>query len=177
MSVIGVFCASRLPADPRHAEAARQLGQWIGRSGHTLMYGGSRLGLMDITARAVHESGGRVYGAIPDVLVDRGLVGECVDVEFRCAGLSDRKEIFLRECDLFVALPGGVGTLDEIFTVVAAATIGEHTRRTVLLDVAGFWRPLLAMLDAMRREGLVDEGLANRLVSVGSVDELAKLCP
>ena len=132
---------------------------------------------MGLTARAARAAGARIYAAIPDALVARGLVDDCIDVEFRCEGLSDRKAIFVRECDLFVALPGGVGTLDEVFTVVAAATLGEHRKRVVMLGEGGFWDGMRDVLAGLERQGLTDAGLADRLAWVSTPDALDAYLP
>lgn len=155
MRHIGVFCSSHEGLAPEFVAAAEWLGGEIGRRGATLVYGGSRCGLMEVVATAVKKAGGRVTGVVPDVLRRRGLESEQADVVLYTAGLADRKETLLRESDVLVALPGGLGTLDEVFTVVAAATLGEHRKRVVLADVAGCWDPLLALLEKMQEQGLV----------------------
>ena len=104
--------------------------------------------------------------------MDRDLVSEHIDVEFRCAALADRKEIMLRESDAFVALPGGIGTLDEVFTVVAAHTFGLHAKPTILYDVAGFWDPLIRTLDAMKEQGFITGDFSQRLTVAHSFGEL-----
>lgn len=172
MAVIGIFCSSKAGLSARYEEASRQLGEWMAQNGHTLLYGGSRCGLMHTVSHAAKAAGGRIYGAVPDVLVSRGLVSDELDVEFRCAGLSDRKEIFLREADVFVALPGGIGTLDEVFTVAAGATIGEHSKRVFLYNVAGCWDTLWEALLRMQREGLIAPEASTHIQLITSPDEI-----
>lgn len=172
MAVIGVFCSSKENLDARYEEAACQVGEWIGRNGHTLLYGGSRCGLMNTVSQAVKAAGGRVFGAVPDALADRGLVSDLLDVEFRCADLSGRKEIFVREADAFIALPGGIGTLDEIFSVAAGATIGEHTKQVFLYNANNYWTPLWNILQTMRQQGFIDRQLSGCISLIQKTDEL-----
>lgn len=172
MEKIGVFLSSKTHIAPELAEATLELGRWLGREGKTLVYGGSRAGQMERLAAAVKENGGRVFGVVPQAIVDRDLVSEHIDVEFRCAALADRKEIMLRESDAFVALPGGIGTLDEVFTVVAAHTFGLHAKPTILYDVAGYWDPLIRTLDAMKEQGFITGDFSQRLTVAHSFGEL-----
>lgn len=175
MERIGVFCSSHKNLRPSYVEAARMLGREIGQRHLTLVYGGSRCGLMEVVARAVKENGGRVYGMIPSIIRERNLVSPCVDVEFHTENLSDRKDAMLRESDILVALPGGIGTLDEVFSVVAAATIGYHSKKVVLCNVDGFWNPMLHMLSAMRQEGLISSAAMEHLLTANSPGELNRL--
>ncbi|MEG1580470.1 MAG: TIGR00730 family Rossman fold protein [Bacteroidaceae bacterium] len=172
MERIGVFCSSHKNLAKAYTDAAAQLGTWIGKEKKTLVYGGTRLGLMEIMAQAVKREKGQVYGVVPTLVTARGLVSDCVDVEFRCENLSDRKEIMLRESEVLVALPGGIGTLDEVFTTVAAHTMGYHHRLTVLYNVAGFWDTTLAMLHQMQQDGMVHQDLDDQLCVVHTFDEL-----
>ena len=141
---ICVFCSANDVA-PQYVAAAEKLGRWLGREGHTLVYGGANLGLMEAVARAAHEAGATVVGVVPAILEKTGRASDHIDVRVLCDSLDDRKAIMVERSDLFVALPGGVGTLDEIFTVVAAASIGYHHKRVVLLNIDGFWDSLLAI--------------------------------
>ena len=109
---IAVFLSSRSDIPAAYLPAAREVGEWIGRTGRTLVYGGARKGLMEVLAQSVTQHGGRVFGMVPDVIVERGLESEAIDVTFRCADLSDRKDMMNRESDVLLALPGGIGTLD-----------------------------------------------------------------
>lgn len=151
------------------------MGALIGRTGRTLVYGGAAKGLMETLARAAKEAGARVYGAVPDIIEQRGQVSPCVDVAFRCVDLSDRKAVMMREADVFVVLPGGVGTLDELFTVLAARTIGLTAKPVVLYNVDGCWDSLLALLEELRQKGLVSSVVSDLLTVVSSVAELEAL--
>ena len=166
---ICVFCSANDVA-PQYVAAAEKLGRWLGREGHTLVYGGANLGLMEAVARAAHEAGATVVGVVPAILEKTGRASDHIDVRVLCDSLDDRKAIMVERSDLFVALPGGVGTLDEIFTVVAAASIGYHHKRVVLLNIDGFWDSLLAMLDDLQSKGVLRPGLKETLTVVTEVE-------
>ena len=168
---ICVFCSANDVA-PRYVAAAEKLGRWLGREGHTLVYGGANLGLMEAVARAAHEAGATVVGVVPAILEKTGRASDHIDVRVLCDSLDDRKAIMVERSDLFVALPGGVGTLDEIFTVVAAASIGYHHKRVVLLNIDGFWDSLLAMLDDLQSKGVLRPGLKETLTVVTEVEKV-----
>ena len=168
---ICVFCSANDVA-PQYVAAAEKLGRWLGREGHTLVYGGANLGLMEAVARAAHEAGATVVGVVPAILEKTGRASDHIDVRVLCDSLDDRKAIMVERSDLFVALPGGVGTLDEIFTVVAAASIGYHHKRVVLLNIDGFWDSLLAMLDDLQSKGVLRPGLKETLTVVTEVEEV-----
>ena len=167
MKSIAVFCAASENIAPGYFEAAAEVGAMLGRLGATLVYGGARFGLMEATARAAKQAGARIVGVVPDILVERGRVSMLLDEQVPCRNLSERKDIMLERSDILVALPGGVGTLDEIFHVMAAATIGYHTKRVVLYNVNGFWDSLVATLDEMLQAGFI-RGEFERYFSVAN---------
>ena len=143
--------------------------------GKTLVYGGANMGLMECIAHTVKEHGGKVMGVVPTKLEEKGRVSDLLDVTFHTVNLSDRKDVILRESDILVALPGGVGTLDEVFHVVAAATIGYHTKRVVLYNIDGFWDSMLAMLQQMETKGFIRRPLNQFLNVATTLDELKDL--
>jgi uncharacterized protein (TIGR00730 family) len=143
--------------------------------GKTLVYGGADMGLMECIAHSVKEHGGKVMGVVPTKLEEKGRVSDLLDVTFHAVNLSDRKDVILRESDILVALPGGVGTLDEIFHVVAAATIGYHTKRVVLYNIDGFWDSMLAMLQQMETQGFIRRPLDQFLNVATTLDDLKDL--
>lgn len=169
---ISVFLSSHTDLSPSFEQATRAVGAWMGQNGHTLVYGGARKGLMEILAQTVREYGGRVYGVVPQILVDRGAVSEMIDITFHCADLNDRKAIMVRESDWMIALPGGIGTLDEIFTVLAADTIGLERKHVVLYNVEGYWNPLIRTLQKMSEGKLVSNESLSWLHVVESIEEL-----
>ena len=151
-----VYCGSRSGADPRYAEAARALGTALGRGGHRLVYGGGHAGLMGVVADATLAAGGQVLGIIPRRLVNRELGHRGVQ-ELRVVDtMHERKLQMAQASDAFVALPGGLGTLEELFEVWTWQQLGYHARPIGLLDTAGFYQPLRALLAHTRDAGFVD---------------------
>ena len=145
---IAVFCSANDTIAPEYFTLTEQLGKWMAEQGHSLVFGGCNLGLMECVAKAVHEGGGQTIGVVPSIIEERGRVSDYVDVEIPCDNLSDRKQLMLAKSDVSIALPGGVGTLDEIFSVVAAqhwlpSTTSNSLQHQWLLGFAGgtFGRP------------------------------------
>lgn len=172
MKNIAVFCAASDAVAPQFKQAAREVGELIGSLGCALVYGGARAGLMEITAAAAKGAGARIVGVVPFVLEERGRVSGLLDEKIHTRDLSERKDIMVARADVLVALPGGIGTLDEVFHTMAAATIGFHKKRVVLYNVDGFWDELLALLRCMAADGFVRGSLDDFLVVAGNVKEL-----
>lgn len=175
MRSVAIFCAASENIAPGYFEAAAEVGAMLGRLGKTMVYGGARFGLMEATAKAAKAAGARIVGVVPDILVERDRVSRLLDEQVGCRNLSERKDIMLERSDVLVALPGGVGTLDEIFHVLAAATIGYHTKRVVLYNVNGFWNPLLATVEEMSQAGFVRGEMEKYLVVANSIARLEDL--
>lgn len=175
MTKIGIFCSASENIDKMYFDAARQLGQWIGETKRTLIYGGANLGLMEETARSVKENGGRVIGVIPSKLEENGKVSSQLDEIIRTHNLSDRKDVILEQSDILVALPGGVGTFDEVFHTMAAASIGYHRKRVILYNVKGFYDKLIAVLDEIQEKGFARESLTTYYKVANTFEELKSL--
>ncbi len=175
MKKIVVFCAASEEIDSKYVVAAREVGALIGSMGCALVYGGARAGLMEAAAAAAKESGAQIVGVVPQVLEERNRVSGLVDEKISTRNLSDRKDIMVQQGNLLVALPGGIGTLDEIFHTMAAATIGYHSKRVVLYNAYGFWDGLLELLQQMSAMAFVRGNLDKFLVVAHSIDELKKL--
>ena len=152
MKTLCVYCGSNAGNNPVYAEQARVLGRTMAEQGLALVYGGGNVGLMGIVADAVLEHGGEVIGVIPQQLVDwevahRGVTRlEVVD------SMHTRKQRMFELSDGFIALPGGFGTLDEMFEMLTWRQLGLGKKPCAFLDVQGFWQPLMTMLDSMVRE-------------------------
>ena len=152
MKALCVYCGSNAGNNPVYAEQARVLGRTMAEHGLALVYGGGNVGLMGIVADAVLEHGGEVIGVIPQQLVDwevahRGVTRlEVVD------SMHTRKQRMFELSDGFIALPGGFGTLDEMFEMLTWRQLGLGKKPCAFLDVQGFWQPLMTMLDTMVRE-------------------------
>ena len=153
----------------------RELGEWLASEGHTLMFGGVNMGLMECVAKAAHEAGGQTIGVVPRIIEERGAQSQYVDVAIPCDDLNDRKALMLAQGDVFIALPGGIGTLDELFTVVAAATIGYHQKTLILYNMKGFWDSLVAMLDDLHTRGVIRKQWQDYIKVAHSLDELKAL--
>ena len=131
MEKIGIFCSAAANIDKMYFESARQIGEWLGNTGKKMIYGGADLGLMECVARAVKANGGNVIGVVPTKLEEKGRVCTFLDEVIHTHNLSDRKDIMTEQSDILVALPGGIGTLDEILHVMAAASIGYHRKMCI----------------------------------------------
>ncbi len=167
-----VYCGSRDGADPRFADAASRLGTALGERGFRLVYGGGRAGLMGKVADAALAAGGHVLGVIPRRLVDREL-GHTGVQELRIVDtMHERKMAMAREADAFVALPGGLGTLEELFEAWTWQQLGYHAQPVGLLDTAGFYAPLRALLAHTQAAGFVGADQVSRLRIDSDPDKL-----
>ncbi|HYH51185.1 MAG TPA: TIGR00730 family Rossman fold protein [Acidimicrobiia bacterium] len=152
-----VFCGSKHGVRPEYTEAARATGTTLVAAGIDLVYGGGRVGLMGEVADAVLAAGGRVIGVIPEHMADREIAHDGL-TELRIVGsMHERKALMYELSDGFVALPGGIGTLEELFEITTWSQLGLHTKPTGLLDVEGFYSPLVGFLDQLVTEGFVAE--------------------
>ena len=134
MEKIGIFCSASGNIDKMYFDMAGRIGKWMGETGKTLVYGGASLGLMECVAQAVKTNGGHIIGVVPAKLEENGKVSALPDRIINTRNLSDRKDMIVEESDVLVALPGGVGTLDEIFHVMAAASIGYHHKKVIFYN-------------------------------------------
>ena len=169
---VAVFCSAATDLVSEYYEQTALLGRWIGQQGWRLVYGGATLGLMDCVARAAKEAGATVTGVVPDKLVERGIVSDLLDENIPVYNLGERKAVMLLESDLFIALPGGLGTLDEVFHVVGESSIGYHTKPVILFNINGCWDSLLRMFDDLRQQGLLRHDLTGRLVVANSLEDI-----
>lgn len=167
-----VYCGSGLGSDPRYEAAARKLGQAIAKAGIGLVYGGGATGLMGATASAVLENGGRVTGIIPNFLVGReGLlpdIQQCLIVN----GMHERKRMMFEHSDAFIALPGGIGTLEELTEQLTWVQLERHTKPVVLADIAGFWQPLLLLFAHMRAQNFIQPPFEVRYLVAEKVEDI-----
>lgn len=169
-----VYCGSREGNDPRFAESARAVGQWIGASGGQLVYGGGHAGLMGQVADATQAAGGRVVGVIPQSLVDREAANRRCDELHIVSTMHERKAMLAERSDGFLALPGGIGTFEELFEAWTWHQLGYHDKPLGLLNVAGYYDGLLAFLKQSVETGFMWEK-TGQLLQVGT--EAAELLP
>ena len=172
---IAIFCSANDKIDPDFFKETAHLGRRCAEEGHTIVFGGTNQGLMDCVAKAAHEAGGQVVGIVPTIIEKGGHNSAYMDIHIPCVNLSDRKELMNTQCDIAVALPGGIGTLDEIFTLAASATIGYHDKRVVLFNIKGFWDALLHLLDHLQAQGMIRGNYRQTIVVANSVDEFFQL--
>ena len=154
---ICVFCGASAGRDPRYADAAAAVGTELAGRGIELVYGGGRLGLMGAVADAALEAGGRVTGVIPGGLVDRELAHRGVTDLRVVTTLHERKAVMAELADAFLALPGGLGTLEELAEVLSWAQLGLHAKPVGALDVGGFFNAMVAHVDHAAAEGFVSD--------------------
>jgi uncharacterized protein (TIGR00730 family) len=159
-----VFCASRDGADPVYRRAAAAFGHELARRGMTLVYGGGRIGLMGALADGALAAGGRVVGVIPDFLREREVAHEALSECVKVDDLFERKAVMIERADAFVALPGGIGTFDEILEVIAWRQLRQLRQPIGLLDVNGYFRPWQELLAHCAREGFVAAAEVDHLI-------------
>ncbi|HTL13649.1 MAG TPA: TIGR00730 family Rossman fold protein, partial [Thermomonas sp.] len=155
MKTLCVYCGSNAGSDPAYAALARTLGTRLARDGIALVYGGGNVGLMGIVADAVLAGGGEVVGVIPQQLVDWEVAHQGVTRLEVVDSMHTRKARMFELADGFVALPGGIGTLDELFEIWTWAVLGLHGKPIGMLDGVGYWGPILASLDHMVATGFL----------------------
>jgi uncharacterized protein (TIGR00730 family) len=170
---ICVYCGSSLGADPRFAEAADTLGAAMAAAGVGLVFGGGEDGLMGRLAHAVIDNGGRVTGIIPTFLIKREHALKEAQELIVVEDMHQRKQKMFERADAFIALPGGVGTLEELVEQLTWVQLGRHAKPVLVADIGGFWRPLLSLIAHMHNLGFIREGFdLNYLVAEKIEDAL-----
>lgn len=173
-----VFCGARSGSNPAHLVAARDTGAMIARAGWRLVYGAGDVGLMGEVARAAIAGGGSTMGVIPTHLMGAEQArAPAVRTDLATLVITEtmheRKKVMFMNADAVVLLPGGAGSLDEFFEVLTWAQIGLHAKPILLLDSAGYWRPLIALLDHVVDQGFADPAMRNLFAVVPDVAALA----
>jgi len=172
MAAICVFCSSSEQIDPKYVLLAEEVGTRLAAGGHTLVSGGARVSMMGAVARAARAGGARTVGVMPQVLIDI----EVGDVESDELTIVDtmraRKQLMDDRSDVFVVLPGGIGTFEELFEVWTAGSIGLHRKPVFVLDPDGFYGPLWTYLESLVDKGFVRQHALDYLRRVSTVDEL-----
>lgn len=169
-----VYCGSGAGTNPVYAEAARELGRTIADSNLGLVYGGGSLGLMGEVARATLSAGGHVTGVIPDFLSEREQMLEAVTDLHVVEDMHVRKQMMFEASDAFIALPGGIGTLEELVEQLTWSQLGRHTKPIILANISGFWDPFLELLAHMRTQAFIRTELE---VSFEIVTEASEIVP
>ena len=169
-----VYCGSRPGENPAFAQAAEAVGQWIGAHGGQLVYGGGRGGLMGTVAEATRLAGGRVVGVIPQALVDKELANRLCDELHIVQTMHERKALMAERSDAFVALPGGIGTFEELFEVWTWRQLGYHNKPVGLLNVAGYYDGLLEFLQTSVASGFMGDWQMDLLSASTNTEELMR---
>ncbi|MGA7384557.1 MAG: TIGR00730 family Rossman fold protein [Methylocella sp.] len=172
---ICVYCGSAKGADPIYEAAARRLGEIMAKAGVGLVFGGAGVGLMEAIASSVLANGGHVTGIIPNFLVGREgplpEIHECLVV----GNLHERKRLMFERADAFVALPGGIGTLEELTEQLSWVQLERHTKPVVIADIAGFWQPLLRLFAHMRERRFIQSSLEVRYLVAEKIEDIVPM--
>ncbi|MEU7610579.1 TIGR00730 family Rossman fold protein [Micromonospora sp. NPDC049204] len=171
MAAICVFCASSRTLDQRWLDLATETGAELARRGHTLVSGGGCVGMMGALADGARSAGGRTLGVIPQSLVDLEVADLASDELLVTDSMAGRKTLMIDKSDAFLTLPGGLGTLDELFEVWTTATLALHAKPMVLIDTDGFYRPLLDWLDSLTNQNFLRSAGRNLLTVTTTVPE------
>ena len=176
LRTVCLYCGSGPGTEPVFLKSAESLGREMARNGIGLVYGGGNVGLMGTIARAVLDHGGHVTGIIPEFLKSRERMLDDVQETLIVPDMHTRKRLMFERADAFVALPGGIGTLEELVEQMTWAQLGQHAKPILMLSVNGFWRPLLQLFAHMRQFGFIRPGLElNYLVAEEVEDVLPML--
>jgi uncharacterized protein (TIGR00730 family) len=169
---ICVYCGSGFGSDPVFVQTAAELGRSMAKHGISLVYGGGNVGLMGTVARSVLDSGGYVTGIIPSFLKSREKMLDDVQETIVVEDMHTRKRLMFEKADAFVALPGGIGTLEELVEQMTWAQLGQHTKPILLVSVNGFWKPLLTLFAHMREQGFIRPGLELNYLVAERIEEV-----
>src|SRR4030095_8442054 len=167
---VTVYCSSSRHVAPDYFVAARALGKAIANEDWNLVYGGNAVGVMGALADAARAGGARVIGVTPQLLVDKGIADQQCDDLVITSGMRERKALLEQRGDAFIALPGGIGTLEEIFEILVARQLGYHSKPIVLLNIDGYYDPLLRMLENGRQQQFIREGTRELLFVTADVE-------
>ncbi len=169
---ICVYCGSGPGTNPAFVQAARDLGTVLAKNGIGLVYGGGSVGMMGEVADAVLKNGGDVTGIIPDFLVKRELANKSVANLIVTRDMHERKQKMFEHADAFVALPGGIGTLEELVEQLTWAQLGRHKKPILIANIDGFWQPLCELLDHMKQTQFIRDGLTFELLVADKVVDI-----
>ena len=175
VSSVCVYCGSSNGSNGNYAAAARRFGNQLARAGLGLVYGGGTWGVMGAVAAGCLEGGGRVTGIIPRFIMKREAAEGALDNISELIVTEDmhqRKHLMFGHSDAFVALPGGIGTLEEIVEIMTWAQLGQHEKPIVFANIDGFWNPLLALIEHMKAQGFVHSEHRLRPIIVEEVDDI-----
>jgi uncharacterized protein (TIGR00730 family) len=177
MASICVYCSSSVIIDPSYVALATRVGEWIGKGGHRLISGGGRVSMMGAVATAARANGAHTLGVIPQHLVTAEVADHDADELLVVDTMRERKALMDAHAEVFLVLPGGIGTLEEFFEVWTAGSLGMHPKPVIVLDHNGFYQPLWAFIESMLAAGFVRQSAWDQLHRVATVDEAFALIP
>lgn len=169
---IAVYCSANNDIAKEYFDATRELGEWMAQEGHTLVWGGGNCGLMGCIGDAVHDNGGQTIAMVPRALEQSKRVSDKIDVYIPTNALDDRKELMIEQSDIAIALPGGIGTIDEIFTQGGSHTIGFHNKMVILYNVNGFWDTTIKVLEFLQSQNMVRGKWQDFFLVANSLEEI-----
>lgn len=171
---ICVFCSSKLNFSEELVHSSREFAHWMGKSQHTLVYGGASVGMMGVLADGVLSVGGNVVGILPKGLFAAEVPHRKIQLLLEVEDMMERKRQMIQRSDVFVILPGGVGTLDELLEVITWKCVGAINLPIVILNIDGFWSSFLAMMKDLKEKNVLDENLLESYIVVSNYDDLKK---
>jgi uncharacterized protein (TIGR00730 family) len=169
---ICVYCGSGPGTDPAFVAAAREFGRILAENGIRLVYGGGSVGLMGELAKSVVDHGGAVTGIIPEFLTAREFMFQRAQEMIVTRDMHERKRLMFEHADAFVALPGGIGTLEELVEQMTWAQLGRHKKPILIVNIDRFWDPLCVLLDHMKQSAFIREGLTINLLVADRVEDI-----
>ena len=171
-SRVCVFCGSQYGSDPTYRRVAARLGEMLGAAGVTIIYGGGHVGLMGAVADAAIAAGGEVIGLIPTRLLEREVGHRAITRLITTKDMFERKRQMIDRAEAFVILPGGLGTLDELLEVITLRQLGYHDKPIVVLNLGGYWDPLLGLVQRVIAEGFAASDAARLFDLVDTVEDV-----
>ena len=181
MKTVCLFCASMDGIDPNYKKEANRIGDILSKQNYSLLYGGGVLGLMGVAAKSANKKGVKIISVFPKYLDDPDIIFSKHQKVIRTENINDRKKKMIQLSDIFVCLPGGIGTLDEITEVLSSTALGEHTKPIFLINNNNFWDPFMDLLDHMennkfirtKRDKNIKFSSLKNLFIVNNLDELS----
>jgi len=167
-----IFCSANNGLDPDFIAMAKELAVWAAGNGHSIVFGGHDAGLMHSVSKAAKQAGGQVIGVVPRRIEEMGRLSPWLDVHIPCEDLTDRKQLMMDWSDAFIILPGGIGTLDELFSVTAMKTLNFFDKPVLLWNMKGFWDSLITCLDDLHAKGVTRKDWHSYITVVHSLDEI-----
>lgn len=175
MKRVAVFCSANENIKPIYFQCTEELGAYMGKAGYTIVFGGVNMGLMECIAKASKLNGGHTVGVIPSKVEEWGKVSQYVDERIDVTNLSVRKDVMVEQSDVILALPGGIGTLDEIFTVAASNTIGFHDKKVILYNIDHCWDKLIDLIEYMQDNNFIRGNYRLYFEVANNLDDVKRL--